>query len=100
MKRQVKILKALADETRLNIVRLLMSGEICVCEISSSTRKRQPTVSQHLRVLKEAGLIESKQKGLNIYYKLKDDKVPQLMSVLGLDAIEHHGGARCPGYQN
>ncbi len=78
----------MADETRLNILRLLMNGEACVCEIGAAVKKSQPTISQHLRILKEAGLIDPRREGLNIYYRLKDEKVALIIDVLGIDAIK------------
>ena len=82
-KKQVKIFKALTDETRLSIVEFLKDGEKCVCKIIPMTGKSQPTVSQHLRILSEAGILESRKEGTNIYYKIKDERVIEVMQMLG-----------------
>ena len=81
-KKQVKIFKALSDETRLSIVEFLKEGEKCVCKIIPMTGKSQPTVSQHLRILSEAGILESRKEGTNIYYKIKDKRVIGVMQMV------------------
>jgi ArsR family transcriptional regulator len=65
--------KALADETRQTILKMLERKEMCVCEILQAFDVSQPTISHHLDILKRAGLIESKRKGQNIYYSLNKD---------------------------
>jgi len=82
---EVKLFKALADETRLSIVEFLEDGEKCVCKIipmTGKTGKSQPTVSQHLRILSEAGILESRKEGTNIYYKIRDRKVTDAIKIL------------------
>lgn len=64
--------KALSDETRLRILKLLEHGEICVCDIVAALGMVQPKVSFHLGVLKEAGFIKDKKHGRWIHYKLDD----------------------------
>jgi ArsR family transcriptional regulator len=67
----VRFLQALADPTRLAIVRELAGvSEVCACDLTTCCDVRQPTVSHHLRVLKEAGVVESERKGTWIYYRL------------------------------
>jgi ArsR family transcriptional regulator len=68
--RQADIFKALADETRLRIVRLLMLREMCVCELETLMKLPQPNVSRHLIKLKQAGVIESIRYGTWIYYHM------------------------------
>jgi ArsR family transcriptional regulator len=65
--------KALSDETRQSILRMLEQREMCVCEIVGAFDVSQPTISHHLDILKRAGLIGSKRKGQNIYYSLNKD---------------------------
>jgi ArsR family transcriptional regulator len=62
--------KALSDDTRQSILKMLEPGEKCVCEIVQAFEVSQPTISHHLDILKRAGLIESRRKGQNIYYSL------------------------------
>jgi ArsR family transcriptional regulator, arsenate/arsenite/antimonite-responsive transcriptional repressor len=67
-----RLFKALADETRLEIVGLLAArgSELCVCDIESHFELSQPTVSHHLRVLREAELVTSERRGTWVYYAL------------------------------
>jgi ArsR family transcriptional regulator len=57
------IFKALSDETRLSIIKLLEQGELCVCDIVAALDMVQPKISFHLNVLKEAGLIRDRKQG-------------------------------------
>ena len=65
--------KALGDETRLAIVELLAGrrGELCVCEIEAYFELSQPTISHHLRLLKEAGVVRSERRGPWAYYAIE-----------------------------
>lgn len=64
------IFKALGDDTRLEIVNMLMGREMCVCDILSSTNKSQPAISHHLKILKQANIVSDKREGKWIYYSL------------------------------
>ena len=76
--------KALGDPTRVAIVnRLAGAGEVCVCELVAATDLSQPTVSHHLRVLREAGLVESTRRGTWAYYRLVPEAVGALAATLG-----------------
>jgi ArsR family transcriptional regulator len=69
--RQVdRVLKALADPTRLRIVGLLQAGEVCVCHIHDSLRIPQPKTSRHLAYLRRAGVVHAEKRGLWVYYRL------------------------------
>jgi ArsR family transcriptional regulator len=68
----LNIFKALSDETRLRILKLLEKGELCVCDIVAALDTIQPKVSFHLSVLKEAGLIKDRRKGKWIHYNIND----------------------------
>jgi ArsR family transcriptional regulator, arsenate/arsenite/antimonite-responsive transcriptional repressor len=70
---QARLLKALADPTRLRILSLLSrhEGEICVFEIVECFSLEQTTISHHLRLLREAGLVEYHKKGLWAYYYVR-----------------------------
>jgi ArsR family transcriptional regulator len=76
--------KALADPTRLAIVnRLASSGDACVCDFQTLGRS-QPTISHHLRVLREAGLIEvAQRRGTWVFYRLVPEAVEALAFALG-----------------
>lgn len=85
---KIKLLKALADETRIKIIQCLMDGERCACGIVPAVGKAQPTVSQHLKILEEAGILESRRKGTNIWYKIQSDQAFQIMKILNIPKIE------------
>lgn len=78
----IAILKALADETRLNILELLLDGEKCVCEIFPKVNRTQSTVSIQLGKLEKTGLIESRRDGKKIFYKITDPRVCDIFKVL------------------
>lgn len=65
-----KIFKALADSTRLKMLKLLKNKPLCVCEIMVALGLSQPTASYHLSILKSAGLLTKKRRGKWMYYKL------------------------------
>ncbi len=66
----VKALKALGDETRIRAVLALRNLELCVCQIVELLELAPSTISKHLQILKEAGLVESRKKGRWVYYSL------------------------------
>ncbi len=70
MSRLEELFKALADATRLRILGLLLTGEVCVCHIHESLRITQPKASRHLAYLRRSGLVETRREGLWIYYRL------------------------------
>lgn len=72
MQELLRIFKALSDETRLRILKLLEDGELCVCDIVSALDIIQPKVSFHLSVLQESGLIKSRKQGKWIFYRIDD----------------------------
>lgn len=78
-----KLFRALADETRLAIVRQLAEqGEVCACNFLTCYDLAQPTVSHHLKMLREAGLVDTEKRGLWVYYRLNREKVEVLRSWL------------------
>jgi ArsR family transcriptional regulator len=66
------VFKALADETRVRVLKLLGNGELCVCEIAAALDLEQPRLSFHLRILKEAGIIVDRRQERWILYRLND----------------------------
>ncbi len=78
-------LKALADPVRLRLFSLVAShvgGEACVCDISAGLDVKQPTISHHLKVLKEAGLLASERRASWVYYSVVPDALRTLAMVL------------------
>ncbi len=70
MKEYIKVTKALADETRVRIVMALADGELCVCSITEMLGLAASTVSKHLSILRNAGLVDSRKEGRWIHYRL------------------------------
>lgn len=68
----LSIFKALSEETRLRILKLLENGELCVCDIVAALDMVQPKVSFHLNALKESGFLKDRKQGRWIYYRLDD----------------------------
>lgn len=79
--------KALADTTRLRILGLLLTGEVCVCHIHESLKIPQPKASRHLAYLRRAGLVEARREGLWMHYRLADLPDPVLRAVS--DTLRH-----------
>lgn len=73
-------LKALSHPTRLKILDILKEDELCVCKIFESLDLEQSNVSQHLRILRDQGILISRREGTNIMYKVKDTEVFDIMS--------------------
>jgi len=73
------ILKALAQPTRLKIVDLLKDGERCVCEIYPALEQEQPNVSKHLNMMKKVGILECREDGLRIIYRIKNPEVLEIL---------------------
>ena len=81
------LFKALADVTRLRILGLLLTGEVCVCHIHESLKIPQPKASRHLAYLRRSGLVETRRDGLWIHYRLAAFPDP-VFQALG-DAVRH-----------
>lgn len=70
-KAQARVLKALAHPSRLLMVEELSRGERCVCELADLVGAEMPTVSRHLALLREAGIVEDEKRGVQVFYRLK-----------------------------
>jgi ArsR family transcriptional regulator len=81
---EAALFQALADEHRLAILASLAQtdGEICVCDFTDQLPLNQPTVSHHLRILRESGLVTSARRGTWVYYKLAPDAKRRLQQSL------------------
>ena len=73
--------KALGDTTRLRILGLLLTGEVCVCHIHESLKIPQPKASRHLAYLRKAGLVEARREGLWMHYRIADLSDPVLQAL-------------------
>lgn len=83
------VFKALADPVRLRLFSLIASfdGEACVCDLTGTFDVSQPTISHHLRVLREAGLVDSQRRGTWVYYWVLPDALSRLSSLLEPGAV-------------
>lgn len=78
-----RLFRALADETRLAIlVQLRKQGEVCACDFLACCELAQPTVSHHLKVLREAGLVNAEKRGLWVHYSLNQETIDRLRGLL------------------
>jgi len=83
------LLKALADPVRLRLLSLVAShesGEACVCDLNDAFELSQPTISHHLKVLHEAGLLEREKRGVWVYYRASTSALAGLASLIGSTA--------------
>lgn len=121
LKIYLKVMKALSDRNRVKIIKMLQRREMCVCEMRAALGLAQPSVSKHLRILEEAGLVESRKDGLWVNYRLADradsryaghmqstlrgwlNDDPEIQRIVqlagGLDRCEISGGCR-PAQRN
>jgi ArsR family transcriptional regulator, arsenate/arsenite/antimonite-responsive transcriptional repressor len=83
--RMAAVAKALGDPIRLQLVDVLRqhAGRVCVCELTPLFDVRQPTVSHHLRVLRDAGIVDSERRGLWAYYYVRPEALEDLGGWLG-----------------
>src|SRR5689334_9558170 len=82
------LFKALADPTRVAIVnRLAGAEEVCVCDLTAVFELSQPTISHHLRVLRDAGVVEAERRGTWAYYRLVPEAIERLRSVLAAEPV-------------
>lgn len=81
---QARVYRALGDDTRLQIVSMLAPQDepLCVCQIEASFNLSQPTISHHLKVLREAGLVTTERRGVWIYYQLERGQFETMRSLV------------------
>ena len=77
-----KMLKAISDPKRLRIVDMLSCGELCACKILEAFHITQPTLSHDMKLLVEAGLVNDRREGKNIYYSVNTEALQGLQNVL------------------
>jgi ArsR family transcriptional regulator len=82
MRELVKVLKAVADQNRLKIFKMLQHKKMCVCELAAALGITMPSVSRHLSLMKDAGLIEDERDGMWTNYMLCRDKVNKYAPLL------------------
>lgn len=80
------LLKALADPVRLRLMSMVAShegGEACVCDLNDAFELSQPTISHHLKILHEAGLLDREKRGVWVYYRARAEVLQNLAGLLG-----------------
>ena len=82
LRKRLDICKAIANANRLQILEYLRDGEKCVCDIIPAVDMEQSTVSQHLSVLKNAGILNSRKEGQHVLYKVRNNKVFGVMDAV------------------
>jgi arsenite methyltransferase len=88
LENKVKFFKALADGTRLTILSYLLENSYCACDVTSLTDKDQTTVSKHLKVLAEAGILKYEKRGRNVIYSIRDENIREVLLILGIGEIK------------
>ena len=84
---KARIFKVLGDANRMRILEFLRDGERCQCEIIPLLDQSQPTVSRHLKLLEEAGLIVSRRDGNRMFYRATDERVYGILDVLEMELL-------------
>ena len=99
MKQLLSTARALADPTRVRVLAVLRSGELCVCELCDALDVTQSTLSTHLQVIRDAGLVNTRKEGKWIYYALRPEAKPILKSFFGFfeDEMTADAGLRRDG---
>ena len=81
---EIKVFKAVADVTRLSILKLLAAGELCICEIMLALKKPQSSISHNLSILEDAGLIKERKEGKWCLYRISDETVMEMVNLAKL----------------
>jgi DNA-binding transcriptional ArsR family regulator len=99
---QSELFKTLAHPVRLSILEILRDGEQCVCHMEAMLKRRQAYISQHLIVLREAGIVADRQDGWNVYYRVVKPEIFDVMDAMAAltgkrPKIPHrHANTECP----
>jgi ArsR family transcriptional regulator len=95
-RRAARLYRLLAHPARLRILDELRRDEACVCHLQAVLRRPQAYISQQLRVLREAGVVQDRKDGLLVYYRLADPQVGRLLEEMLEPAGERTAPALCP----
>ena len=82
------ILQALSQPTRIKLLEMLRNGEECVCNMWPALNESQSNISRHLAILRSAGLVEGRHKGINVYYKVSDKRIFDIIDIAGLITLK------------
>lgn len=94
-KEYLLILKALGEETRLNIFGMLRGGKLCACNILEKLNITQPTLSHHMKILCDSGLVIAEKDWKWTYYSIDDNKLQELLDYLSCCKGKRNGGECC-----
>lgn len=86
----VHILKALGDDIRLQIFEMLRHGSLCACNIQEKFEITQPTLSHHMKILCDSGIVIAKRDGKWVHYSLNCEKLNELIAFLGCTKCNMH----------
>lgn len=78
--KSIKIFKALGHPIRYKIVKFLYDGPKCVCKLNEDIEFSQANLSQHLKILKEAGIVSSEKVGMNVHYKISNEEIKNIIN--------------------
>jgi ArsR family transcriptional regulator, arsenate/arsenite/antimonite-responsive transcriptional repressor len=82
------IMQALSQPARIKILEMLRNSEECVCNIWPTLNESQSNISRHLAILRSAGLVEGRHKGINVYYKVSDKRIFDIIDIAGLITLK------------
>ena len=80
---EIKVFRAVADVTRLKILKLLSEGELCICEIMLALKRPQSSISHNLSILEDAGLVKERKEGKWCRYRISDGTVTDMLNLAG-----------------
>ncbi len=84
MREFIKVMKSVSDPSRVKILKMLQHKSMCVCELQTALELAQPTVSKHLKILEDAGMVSCRKSGLWVNYQLADGgTTPYAANLLG-----------------
>ena len=89
------LLKCIVDDNRRNILTFLGKKEKCVCEIAKHLNLEQSLISHHLQILKECRILKSRQDGKNIFYKITDNEISDILKQIDQIALKIEGNKEC-----
>lgn len=85
----VKIFKALGHPIRYKIVKFLFNGPKCVCKLNEDIEFSQANLSQHLKILKDAGILSSEKIGMNIHYRISNEDIKKVIECMDRYVISY-----------
>ena len=91
------ICKALGDENRVQIIKMLAAGELCACKILDALNITQPTLSHHMKILTDCNLVSSRKEGKRTYYAINCEKFSDFKNAVSEFTCKSGTGEKAPG---